>query len=104
MDDGEMSASSPGSARPGPASAPTEAELSRMAREAVRQPPDPRLDKQLQRMGLADSPGAAADASARSDAEVERLQRRVRRLEALAIALAIAVGVLVVIEAIQRFA
>jgi len=103
MDDGEMSASSPGSARPGPASAPTEAELSRMAREAVRQPPDPRLDKQLQRMGLVDAPGAA-DASARSDAEVERLQRRVRRLEALAIALAIAVGVLVVIEAIQRFA
>ena len=75
-----------------------------MAREAVRQPADPRLDKQLERMGLADSPATAADASARSDAEVERLQRRIRRLEALAIALAIAVGVLVVIEAIQLFA
>jgi hypothetical protein len=74
-----------------------------MAREAVRQPPDPRLEKQLQRMGLADAPGSAADASARPDAEVEQLQRRIRRLETLAIALAIAVGVLVVIEAIQVF-
>jgi len=103
MDDGEMSATQPATPRTGSAPTPSEAELSRMAREAVRQPPDPRLDKQLQRMGLADSPGTAADASARPDAEVERLQRRIRRLEALAIALAIAVGVLVVIEAIQVF-
>jgi hypothetical protein len=75
-----------------------------MAREAVRQPADPRLDKQLERMGLADSPVTAADVAARADAEVERLQRRIRRLEALAIALAIAAGVLVVVEAIQLFA
>ena len=30
------------------------AELSRAAREAVRQPADPRIDRQLARMGLAD--------------------------------------------------
>ena len=98
-----MSATQPATPRTGPAPTPSEAELSRMAREAVRQPPDPRLDRQLARMGLVDSPVTAADAAARSDAEVERLQRRIRRLEALAIALAIAVGVLVVIEAIQLF-
>jgi hypothetical protein len=47
-----------------PMAAPSEAELSRMAREAVRQPADPRLDKQLAWMGLLDTdeppePGAA---------------------------------------------
>ena len=39
---------------------PSEAELSRIAREAVRQPADPRLDKQLAWMGLTDDPVPAA--------------------------------------------
>jgi phytoene dehydrogenase-like protein len=36
------------------------AELSRAAREAVRHPADPRIDRQLARMGLAPEPDAAA--------------------------------------------
>jgi len=40
------------SANPDPAPAPNDAELSRITREAVRQPADPRLDRQLVRMGL----------------------------------------------------
>jgi hypothetical protein len=45
------------------------AELSRAAREAVRQPADPRIDRQLARMGLADDEDPAQNgsrASARS--------------------------------------
>ncbi len=45
--------------------APTEAELSRIAREAVRQPADPRLDKQLERMGLTDAPAAPSSRRSR---------------------------------------
>lgn len=39
---------------------PSDAELSRIAREAVRQPADPRLDKQLAWMGLTDDPAPEA--------------------------------------------
>jgi len=42
----------PRSPKAEPTSGPTEAELSRIAREAVHQAPDSRLDKQLARMGL----------------------------------------------------
>ena len=84
----------------------SEAELSRIAREAVRQPADPRLDRQLAKMGLADEPGAAVrrssqstDAVALSNAteRIARLEGRVRRLEiAFFVALVIVAAVLVV--------
>jgi hypothetical protein len=75
---------------------PTEAELSRIAREAVHQPPDARLDKQLVRMGLLDDPDAAeAQETARPavpvmaaapaptpDPELERLRGEYERLRA----------------------
>ena len=59
-----MSPSQPTKAETTPT--PTEAELSRIAREAVRQPADPRLDKQLERMGLTDAPAATASARRRT--------------------------------------
>jgi hypothetical protein len=84
--------------------ATSEAELSRIAREAVRQPADPRMDRQLARMGLTDGPDddagsrtQAAAPSARSTANaegIERLQRRLRRLEVVVVLLVIAVVVL----------
>jgi uncharacterized membrane protein len=81
--------------------APTDAELSRIAREAVRQPADPRLDKQLERMGLTDAPAPAPPASpssvpVASDPTVEALGRRLRRLESIVWVLAVAVVVLAV--------
>ena len=47
------------------------AELSRAAREAVRHT-DPRIDRQLERMGLADPAEPAADAPARAQVRVVR--------------------------------
>ena len=85
-----------------PTPAPTDAELSRIAREAVRQPADPRLDKQLERMGLADAPAPATPpaptvspgANATIDPTVEALQGRLRRGESIVGLLVAAVGVL----------
>jgi hypothetical protein len=108
MDD----AAQDGEPQPAPAAptpAQTDAELSRIAREAVHQAPDPRLDKQLERMGLldaADSPepaSARATAGADAGAEVERLREELRRsranvwmLVAACAVLAIAVVVLLI--------
>ena len=77
---------------------PTDAELSRIAREAVRQPADPRLDKQLERMGLIDAPTTAAQAKARTaiDPTVEALQGRLSRVESIVWVLVVAVGILAV--------
>jgi hypothetical protein len=78
---------------------PTEAELSRIAREAVRQPADPRLDKQLERMGLTDAPAPTAAppaAPVATDPRVEALQGRVRRVESIVWVLVVAVGILAV--------
>ena len=82
-----------------PSPAPTEAELSRIAREAVRQPADPRLDKQLERMGLTDAPAAApslAKADVAIDPTVEALQGRLRRVESIVWTLVVAVAILAV--------
>ena len=82
-----------------PTPAPTEAELSRIAREAVRQPADPRLDKQLERMGLTDAPAttaSAAKAHAAIDPTVEALQGRLRRVESIVWILVVAVAILAV--------
>jgi hypothetical protein len=98
MDD-EMPTTRP----PTPAAEPTtsDAELSRIAREAVRQPADPRMDRQLARMGLTDGPddderrpSQAAGPSALSTANAERieqLERRLRRLQVVVVVLIIAV-------------
>jgi hypothetical protein len=71
-----------------------------MGREAVRQPPDPRLDRELTRMGLLDAPGLAKTEPAQStvrsaeiDAELERLRKRLRRT-------ALALSVLAAVTAI----
>ena len=78
---------------------PTDAELSRIAREAVRQPADPHLDKQLERMGLTDAPATTtslAKAHAATDPTVEALQGRLRRVESIVWVLVAAVVILAV--------
>jgi len=77
---------------------PTDAELSRIAREAVRQPADPRLDKQLERMGLTDAPMAVSQAKAHAaiDPTVEALRGRLRRVESIVSVLVMAVVILAV--------
>ena len=100
--------SGPSRPRRSPWPRPNEAELSRIAREAVHQPADPRLDRQLARMGVMETaeprrswpPGQATSQSVVSSAEVERLGARVRRLEMIAGVLAVAVVVLAVIAVI----
>ena len=65
---------------------PSDAELSRIARGAVHQPADPRIDKQLARMGLTDSVDAAEHQAAQprgragaADPELDRLRGELRR-------------------------
>jgi hypothetical protein len=86
---------------------PTERELSRMGREAVRQPPDPRLDKELERMGLMDAPDVAGSQPGQSrgrpvavDPELERLRQRLRSVEVALLVVAVIAGVLAVIVVI----
>jgi hypothetical protein len=106
MDQEETSMSGPQSPKAEPMAAPNEAELSRIAREAVHQPADPRLDRQLARMGVMDSaapagpPNQAASQLVVSNAEVERLGARLRRVEMIAWVLAAAVVVLAIISVI----
>jgi hypothetical protein len=90
-----------------PTPAPSEGELSRIAREAVHQPADPRLDRQLARMGLMESPepaelqpGQPAGHSAVSPSELGRLDRRLRRFEVILVVLVAAVGILALIDVI----
>jgi len=84
-----------------PAAPLTEAELSRMAREAVHQPADARLDKQLVRLGLMDAtePSAMPQAGPTGgpvaiDRELTRLREELRRMRVL---LALLVGVIAVL-------
>ena len=85
MDD-DTSEIRPKSPKAEPAPGPTDAELSRIARQAVHQPPDARLDKQLARMGLLDEaeraatqPGQQASPSVAIDPELVRLRGNLRR-------------------------
>jgi uncharacterized membrane protein len=99
MEPDETPMSRPASPRAEPTPTPTEAELSRIAREAVRQPADPRLDRQLERMGLTDSPPGSAPATTAttpviSDPRIEDMQRRLRRVESMTWVLVVAVGIL----------
>ena len=86
---------------------PTERELSRMGREAVRQPPDPRLDRELTRMGLIDAPDVAGSQPAQPkgrsvavDPELERLRQRLRNVEVALLVVAVIAGILAVIVVI----
>jgi len=107
MDQDETSMSGPRPPKAAPAAGPTDAELSRIAREAVHQPADPRLDRHLARLGAVDAseaveaePGRSTSHSSASDAELERLNARIRRLQILLGVLVLTVGVLVAITVI----
>ena len=74
--------------KPQPTAPPSEAELSRIAREAVHQPADARLDRQLIRMGVidADEPPVgvvAASQPAAADQALVDLQEEIRRTKRL---------------------
>ena len=108
MDDGKTPASPVISSKAEPRPATTDAELSRMAREAVHQAPDPHLDRHLQRMGLVDSLDAAdrdlaqpVPAPVESGVTIQLLERRLRRAEISVAVLGIIVVVLALIEVIQ---
>jgi hypothetical protein len=83
---------------------PTEAELSRIARQAVHQPADARLDKQLVRMGLMDAaeasetqPAEPASRPVAIDPELERLREELRRSRMI---LWLLVGVIVILAVV----
>jgi hypothetical protein len=67
MEDDITPKARPASPKAPSTSEPSEGELSRIAREAVRQPPDPRLEKQLAWMGLGDAPLPAERQQARAE-------------------------------------
>ena len=107
MEHDDTPKSRPRSPKAEPTPAPTEGELSRIAREAVRQPPDPRLDKELERMGLMDAPDVAGSQPGQSrgrpvavDPELERLRQRLRSVEVALLVVAVIAGVLAVIVVI----
>ena len=88
--------------------APNEAELSRIAREAVHQPADPRLDRQLARLGVMDVPETVDPASRRTPsapaataADVARLEAKLARTQSILWLVVVAVGIVVVLEVIQ---
>lgn len=89
MDD-DTSANPPPLTKAERAPGPTEAELSRIAREAVHQAPDARLDKQLARMGLVEASdatkpqaGQPASGPIAVDPELERLRGDLRRARSM---------------------
>jgi hypothetical protein len=109
MDPDDAPKRRPRTAKAVPAPLPTEEELSRIAREAVRQPPDPRLDKQLARMGLADTsgadvpPGPATEHPRGSGGELERLAKELWRVQVTLWVLVAAIGILAVMVVVLLF-
>jgi hypothetical protein len=110
MEHDDTPKSRPRSPQAKPTPAPTEGELSRIAREAVRQPPDPRLDKQLAQMGLMDTSepaeaqqGQPTGQSVGIDPELERLRKELRRIEVILWVLVAVVGILAVIVVVLLF-
>ena len=117
MEDDITPKARPGSPKGPPTSEPSEGELSRIAREAVRQPPDPRLEKQLAWMGLGDGPAPAERQPARAEpadpqpgqptslpvaigaitTDLEPLRAQLRRLEQIVWALVALTAVLAVL-------
>jgi hypothetical protein len=103
MDPDETSMSGPRPPKAAPTAAPTDAELSRIAREAVHQPADPRLDRHLARLGAVGASetvdaerGQSTSRPSASGAEVERLNGTIRRLEMVIMVLVVAVAILAV--------
>ncbi len=103
MDD-EVPPTRPGSPKAEVPRELTEAELSRIARQAVHQAPDPGLDRQLARMGLTDPapsggrlPAEPASRPAAIEPELTRLRDDLRRLKAVAWGLAAVIAILVVL-------
>ena len=103
MDQGDPSKSRPRPAKTEAPPTPTEAELSRIAREAVRQSADPRLDSELARMGLGESAsprdmqqGQTRGRSVAVDPELERLRGQLRRTEMMLRALVVFTVVLAI--------
>ena len=107
MDPEKTSMSGPRPPKAASTAAPSDAELSRIAREAVHQQADPRLDRHLARLGAVD-PSEAADAqagrstgrSSAADVEIERLNGKIRRLETVIAVLVVAVALLAVIAVV----
>ena len=116
MEDDSTPKARPGSPKGPSTSEPSEGELSRIAREAVRQPPDPRLEKQLAWMGLGDAaapaerqPGTAEPAPQPAQptglpvaigpitSDLEPLRAQLRRLEQIVWALVVLTAVLAVL-------
>ncbi len=100
----------PRSAKVGPTPLPSEGELSRIARDAVRQPPDPRLDKQLARMGLADpsqpaepESGPPTSRPAVNSPELDRLGKELWRIQVALWVLVGVVGILAVLVVVLLF-
>ena len=98
----------PPSPKTEPDGAPTDEALSRIAREAVHQPADPRLDRQLARLGVMDVPESVDPAPRRTSgtppvtaADLARLEAKLGRTQAILWVVLVAVGVVVVLEAIQ---
>lgn len=96
----------PQSPKPEPAPGPTDAELSRIARQAVHQPPDARLDKQLVRMGLLDDAEPAAAGTQLNqptagavavDPELERIRGNLRRARLIILALGLLCALLAIV-------
>lgn len=108
MDD-DTPESRPHSPKAEPTPLPTEGELSRIAREAVHQPPDARLDKQLARMGLMDTsepaepPGQPTSRSVVIGPELERLRRELRRIKLILWVLAAITAILAVTVVVLLF-
>ena len=93
MDHDETPASRPRPPKTEPVPTPSEGELSRIAREAVHQPADPRLDKQLARMGRMDPSEPVMSGS-----ELERLHKELRRIAVILGVLVAVIGILALIE------
>ena len=100
----------PPSSKPGPTASLTEAAMSRIARDAVHQAPDARLDRELARMGLLDPSEPAEPRSGRPtgrsraiDPELERLRNDLRRLDVIVGVLVAATGILAVIVVVLLF-
>jgi hypothetical protein len=98
----------PPSPKTEPEGAPSDEALSRIAREAVHQPADPRLDRQLARLGVMDVPETADAASRRTPsapaataADVARLEAKLGRTQSILWLVVVAVGIVVVLEVIQ---
>jgi hypothetical protein len=94
MDD-DTSVNRPPSPKAERAPGPTEAELSRIAREAVHQAPDARLDKQLARMGLLDASETSRPVPV--DPELERLRSELRRARSMLWVLVAVIAILAVV-------